>query len=193
MCSSEYCIWSKVVFLGKNLIGVLLLRGRTGLFWGQCMLLMCNQFCGILVKLHLLLGCSKIADMTVSEIKQHYWDLHFTDLHFDFNFCDISPFELGDGFLYILRGRKKNVVLYGIMKEEIGFICHCLYGKLFQKMEPSQQRHEIYSDISILEISSFCLVFSRTPIKCWEGRELMVILFHLFFFPFHRIYSSLEI
>lgn len=45
-------------------------------------------------------------------------------------------------FLYILHVGK-NVVLYGIMKEGIGFICHCLYGKVFQKMEPSQQRHEI--------------------------------------------------
>lgn len=67
---------------------------------------MCNQFCRILIKLHLLLGCSKTADMIVSEIKQHFYGLQFTNLHFEFNFCDISLFDLGDGFLYILHGGK---------------------------------------------------------------------------------------
>lgn len=57
-------------------------------------------------------------------------------------------------------------MLYGIMKEGIGFICHCLYGKMFQEMEPSQQRHEIYSDVSTFRVSSLCLIFSRMPVKC---------------------------
>lgn len=90
VCSSEYCIQSRFVFLGESLKQVLLLKGRTRLLFGQCLLLMCNWFCGILIKLHLLLGCSKTADIIVSEIKQHFWDLQFTDLHFEFNFCDIS-------------------------------------------------------------------------------------------------------
>lgn len=111
VCSSEYCVRSKFAFLGESLKQFLLLRGGTRLLFGQRVLLMCNWFCGILIKLHLLLGCSKTADMIVSEIKQHFWDPQFTDLHFEFNFCDIPLFELGDGFfIYTSCGKKCSVI-----------------------------------------------------------------------------------
>jgi len=60
-------------FLEKAWKQVPFLRGMTWLHFGQCVLLMCNLFCGILIKLRLLLGCSKTADMIVSKIKQHFW------------------------------------------------------------------------------------------------------------------------